>query len=64
MEAESTITTRAAGRRGGQTTAARYGGGQQREAGKAGGEAVREKYGAEHFRRLGQKGRRTPVDAA
>lgn len=53
------MTTREAGRKGGQTTAKRYGPEFYEEIGRKGGQAVSEKYGPEFYGEIGRKGGQT-----
>lgn len=55
---EKVISVREAGRRGGRTTARRYGHEFYQAIGKKGGGTVAEKYGHEHFEAIGKKGGR------
>ncbi len=50
------MTTREAGRKGGKTTAQRYGPEFYEEIGRKGGQAVSEKYGPEFYGEIGRKG--------
>lgn len=50
------MTTREAGRKGGQTTAQRYGPDFYEEIGRKGGQAVSDKYGPEFYGEIGRKG--------
>ncbi len=50
------MTTREAGRKGGQTTAKRYGPEFYEEIGRKGGQAVSDKYGPEFYGEIGRKG--------
>jgi general stress protein YciG len=52
------MSVREAGRKGGQTTRARYGPEFFQEIGAKGGRAVSERYSNEHFREIGRKGGR------
>ncbi len=53
------MTTREAGRKGGQTTAKRYGPEFYEEIGRKGGQAVSDKYGPEFYGEIGRKGGQT-----
>jgi uncharacterized protein len=50
------MTTQEAGRKGGQTTAKRYGPEFYEEIGRKGGQAVSDKYGPEFYGEIGRKG--------
>lgn len=50
------MTVAQAGRRGGETTAKRYGREFYGEIGRKGGRTVSSKYGHEHFEAIGRKG--------
>lgn len=50
------MTVAQAGRRGGETTAKKYGRGFYEGIGRKGGERVAKKYGHEHFEEIGRKG--------
>lgn len=50
------MTTREAGRKGGQTTSQRYGPDFYEEIGRKGGQAVSDKYGPEFYGEIGRKG--------
>jgi uncharacterized protein len=55
---EGNMSVREAGRKGGNTTRARYGAEFFQEIGAKGGKAVSERYSNEHFREIGRKGGR------
>jgi uncharacterized protein len=55
---EGNMSVRDAGRKGGNTTRARYGAEFFQEIGAKGGKAVSERYSNEHFREIGRKGGR------
>ncbi|MDA8216347.1 MAG: hypothetical protein M0Z94_01875 [Dehalococcoidales bacterium] len=50
------MTVEQAGRKGGETTAGKYGHGFYEEIGRKGGRTVSKKYGHEHFEEIGRKG--------
>jgi uncharacterized protein len=52
------MSVREAGRKGGETTRARYGSEFFQEIGAKGGRAVSERYSTDHFREIGRKGGR------
>ncbi|MDA8217056.1 MAG: hypothetical protein ACYC1C_01415 [Chloroflexota bacterium] len=55
-ENEGSLTVEQAGRRGGKTTAKKYGRGFYKQIGRKGGESVAKKYSHEHFEEIGRKG--------
>ncbi len=56
MGSKGDMTVEQAGRRGGETTAKKYGREFYEEIGRKGGERVAKKYGHEHFEEIGRKG--------
>ncbi len=58
IENEGNMSVREAGRKGGNSTRARYGAEFFQEIGAKGGKAVSERYSNEHFREIGRKGGR------
>ncbi len=50
------MTTREAGRKGGEATARKHGSDFYREIGRKGGDTVKEKYGPEFYAEIGEKG--------
>jgi len=55
-ENKGKMTVEQAGRKGGETTAGKYGHEFYEEIGRKGGKTVAEKYGHEHFEEIGKRG--------